>query len=127
MNEMKIPSTKEIAENLLAFCKKGAWQEAYETLYSENASSIEPYQSPIAEVETKGLQAIKDKAKRFDSLIQEVHKIQLSEPIIIQDYIAFSMTMDATIKGKGRGIILSEICLYKIKDGKIVSEEFYYK
>lgn len=61
--------TVEIAERLAELCRKGDWQTAYDELYDEKAKSIEPYSSPIAAIETLGLQAIRDKAKRFDGLI----------------------------------------------------------
>jgi len=36
-----------------------------------------------------------------------------------------TMKMDATIKGGFRNT-LNEICLYKVEDGKILREEFFY-
>jgi hypothetical protein len=115
-----------IAERLIAFCRQGDWQGAYNELYAGDARSVEPYKSPIAEVETTGLQAIMEKAKRFDSLIEKIYEIKVSQPIIMKDHIAFSLTMDADLVGRGRCMILSEICVYKIQDGKIVLEQFFY-
>jgi hypothetical protein len=34
------------------------------------------------------------------------------------------LTMDVTMKGRGR-VKLEEICAYEVKDGKIVSEQFF--
>lgn len=34
------------------------------------------------------------------------------------------MTMDCTMKGHPR-VTVPELCVYKVKDGKIVSEEFF--
>jgi hypothetical protein len=33
--------------------------------------------------------------------------------------------MDVTMKGRGR-MNLEEICVYQVKDGKIVREEFFF-
>ena len=38
--------------------------------------------------------------------------------------IAFTLTMDVTMKGRGR-VKLEEICAYEVKDGKIVMEQFF--
>jgi hypothetical protein len=38
--------------------------------------------------------------------------------------IAFVLDMDVTMKGKDRAN-LTELCVYQVKDGKIVSEEFF--
>jgi len=35
------------------------------------------------------------------------------------------MTLDATMKGRGR-INLEEICVYQVRNGKIVREQFFY-
>jgi limonene-1,2-epoxide hydrolase len=35
------------------------------------------------------------------------------------------MTLDATMTGMGR-MQLDEICVYEVKDGKIVFEQFFY-
>jgi limonene-1,2-epoxide hydrolase len=35
------------------------------------------------------------------------------------------MVLDATIKGMGR-MTLEEVCVYEVKDGKIVVEQFFF-
>ena len=35
------------------------------------------------------------------------------------------MTLDATFKSRGR-MQMEEICLYQVKNGKIVREQFFY-
>src|SRR3989337_2329266 len=119
-------SIADIANNLVMFCEKGNWQGAYNELYDENAKSVEPYKSPIAEIESIGLKAIKDKANRFDALIEKVFSITVSAPVVIDHYISFSLSMDAVMTGRGRGVILSEICVYRVWQGKIVLEQFFY-
>ncbi|SIO37614.1 SnoaL-like domain-containing protein [Chitinophaga niabensis] len=123
---MKETITQEIAYKLISFCKKSDWQGAYDQLFSEDARSIESFKSPIAEIETIGLQAIRDKAKRFDELIEKVHEIKVSEPLIMNNHFSFSLTMDGEMTGKGYTVILSEICIYEVQKGKIVYEQFFY-
>jgi len=35
------------------------------------------------------------------------------------------MGMDVTMKGMGR-VKMEEVCVYKVKDGKVVSEQFFF-
>jgi hypothetical protein len=117
-------TTSEIAGKLAAYCSKCEWESAQNELYAEDAISIEPYAMDGYEKETKGLQAIKEKGRKFDSSVEEFHSVEVSEPLVVENSITFKLTMDLTVKGKGR-MKSSELCLYKVKDGKIISEEFF--
>ena len=57
-------------------------------------------------------------------MVEKVHSIETSEPMVAGNSIAFRMGMDITMKGKGR-MNSPELCVYQVKDGKIVSEEFF--
>lgn len=116
--------TEEIAKRLVEYCRKGEWEAAHTELYDKNATSIEPYSSPEFEKETKGLDAIREKGKKFDSTVEKMHSLETSPPLVAGNTIAFTMTMDMTAKGKGR-MKTSELCLYQVKNGKIVAEEFF--
>jgi hypothetical protein len=116
--------TKEIAEKLVAYCRKADWSGAHDTLYAEDATSTEPYETPQFEKETKGLDAIREKGHKFDSMIEEVHSIETSEPLVAGNSFAFTLAMDITMKGQGR-MKAPELCVYQVKDGKIISEQFF--
>ncbi len=116
--------TKEIAKKLAAYCKKADWEGAQNELYAESAISVEPYSTPEFDKETKGLKAIIDKGQKFTSMVEKVHAIEVSEPLVAGNSIAFVLGMDLTMKGKGR-MNSPELCVYQVKDGKIISEEFF--
>jgi hypothetical protein len=116
--------TKEIAKKLVAYCKKADWTGAHNELYDANAISIEPYVTPEFPKETKGLQAIREKGKKFDAMVEKIHSIQASDPLVAGNSIAFELSMDVTMKGKGR-MNSPELCVYQVKDSKIISEEFF--
>ena len=116
--------TKEIAKKLVAYCRKADWSGAHNELYDANAISIEPYATPEFPKETNGLKAIEEKGKKFDAMVEKIHSIEASEPLVAGNSIAFSLGMDLTMKGKGR-MNSPELCLYQVKDGKIISEEFF--
>ena len=117
-------TTQEIAKRLVDYCRKADWEGAQTTLYSENARSIEPYATPEFEKEVHGLAAIRRKAKVFESIVEMMHSLEVSEPLIAGNSIAFVMEMDVTMKGQGR-MKAPELCVYQVKDGKIISEEFF--
>jgi hypothetical protein len=116
--------TKEIANRLASYCRKGDWDGAQKELYADNAKSIEPYATPAFSKETVGLKAILEKGKKFDNMVEQVHGIDVSDPLVAGNTIAFTMAMDVTMKNQPR-MTTPELCVYQVKDGKIVSEEFF--
>jgi ketosteroid isomerase-like protein len=118
-----VMTTKEIANRLSELFKEGKWDEALE-LFSEDAKSIEPANSPGLQ-SVEGLDNIKKKGKEFNSSVEEMHGGYTSEPIVAGNHIAFAMGMDATFKGMGR-MKMDEIAVYEVKDGKIVKEQFFF-
>lgn len=117
-------STKEIAARLADLCRKGDFEAAQKELFADDAVSIEPHATPVFEKETKGLDQILEKGRKFDSMVQEIHALEVSEPLSAPHSIALTLRMDLTMKEGGR-MDMSELCVYKVKDGKIVSEEFF--
>jgi hypothetical protein len=115
--------TKEIAARLKALCDKGEFETALSELFSPDALSIEPYAANGFEKETKGLPAIRKKGELWNTMVEEQHGFSISEPIIAGQSFALAMTIDVTMKGRGRSA-MTELCIYKVKDGKIISEEF---
>ena len=58
-------------------------------------------------------------------MIEERHGGSFSDPLVSGRYFSVAMTLDATFKGMGRNL-LEEVCVYEVKDGKIVFEQFHY-
>jgi len=58
--------------------------------------------------------------------LSEVHSVSVSEPIIAADHFAISIKMDISYKN-GHRAIMDEIAVYEVNDGKIVSEQFFFK
>ena len=119
-----VMTTQDIANRLKELFNEGKWVEAQTELFSEDVESVEPAHSPGLKT-VKGLDAIKKKAEDFNNMLEEMHGGWVSEPVVAGNFIAFGMGMDATYKGMGRQK-MDEICLYEVKDGKIVKEQFFY-
>ena len=116
-------TTKEVADRLVELCRTGQIQQAQTELYGDTMVSIEPAGAPIEKAE--GLSAVIEKGKQFAGMIEERHGGSITDPVVTGKYFSMGMTLDATMKERGR-VLLEEVCIYKVENGKIVFEEFFY-
>lgn len=118
-----VRSTTEVANRLVEICRQGRFDLAQQELYSDNARSIEPEHTnyPVA----VGREAIEAKGKLWQDFVAEIHGSTVSEPIVAGDHFSIAMVIDATYKSGGRND-MKEICVYQVKDGLIVLEQFFY-
>lgn len=117
-------TTKQIADSLVAMCREGKVEEVKAVFFTEETISIEPREGFLPK-EVKGLKAIQQKAELFISMVDEFYGITLTEPVIAGNYFSIGWQTDIKMKGEDRKLD-NEICLYQVKDGKIISEHFYY-
>jgi hypothetical protein len=120
-------TTQEVADKFYEMGQANQWDKIQDELYSNDAESIEP---PKVEMQggsqyAKGRDALKEKSAKFNSMIEEMHGGYCSKPVVGGDYFSVAMGMDATYKGMGR-MKMDEICVYEVKDGKIVKEQFFF-
>jgi ketosteroid isomerase-like protein len=116
-------TTTEVAEKLVQYCREGKHTQAIDELYADNIVSREVAGSPMEVVE--GKEAVKGKTEYWYSTVQEVHSGVVSDPIVTGNFFAVTMEMDVTYKEGGR-MPMNEIAVYEVKDGQIVSEQFFY-
>ena len=116
-------TTQKIAERLVALCRQGQFEIAQKELYAPDAIGIEPFATPAFPKETKGLDALLEKGRQFTALIEQVHALSVSDPLVAGSSFACAMHLDVTVKGHGR-VSLHELCIYVVKEGKVISEQF---
>ena len=116
-------TTQQVANRLVELCRTGQIFQAQEELYADDITCLEPEHAPAKSA--KGKEEVLEKGKQFASMIEERHGGSFSDPLVSGRYFSVAMTLDATFKGMGRNL-LEEICMYEVKDGKIVFEQFYY-
>lgn len=116
-------STQEVADKLVALCREGRFTEAIDEFYADNIVSFEPKGAPMEH--TEGKEAVKGKTEYWYSTVEEVHSGEISDPVVAGSHFTISMKMDVTYKEGGR-MPMEEIAVYEVKDGKIVSEQFFY-
>jgi hypothetical protein len=114
----------DIANRLFELCHAGQYEQAQDELYSPDALSIEPPQSQGLQ-SAKGLDEIKKKGHAFQQMLEAVHRSEVTGPLVAGNHIAIGLILDATLKGMGRQV-MEELCMYEVKDGKIVKEQFFY-
>ena len=111
-----------IANRLVDLCRQGQLQQAQQELYAEDAVSLKPVNGSFRAV--NGLAAIQEEQATFLSHTQ-IHSISVSGPLVATTYFSVVMTMDMTRQGSGR-VTVNEVCVYKVIDGKIVQEQFFF-
>lgn len=116
--------TKEIANQLVAWCKAGDFEKPYQNLYSPNIVSIENDGTSEGGL-VKGFEGIQQKGEWWKENF-EVHNTTVSEPIVANNWFSLRFEMDTTHKPSGQRSTMSEIAVYEVKDGKIVKEQFFY-
>ncbi|RAJ05157.1 hypothetical protein LX64_02311 [Chitinophaga skermanii] len=114
----------QIAARTAELCSRGEFETAQNELFADNAVSYEQHDSPQFSKETKGLAAIREKGKKWDSMVESVHACEATEPVVAGNTFAFKLRMDVTMKEHGR-MDMDELCVYETKDGKIVAERFF--
>lgn len=116
-------TTQEVANRFTELYRQGKIPQIYQELYAQSCSSHEPPGSewPAAE----GMEAIQKKGERWNSMVEQYHGEEISDPVVSANHFSLAMTMDVTMKGEERSK-MEEICVYKVADGKIVSERFFY-
>ncbi|MGI8582656.1 MAG: SnoaL-like domain-containing protein [Chitinophagaceae bacterium] len=117
-------TTQEIANRLVELCRQGDFKKAQEELLADDAMSIEQEASPAFEKETKGKQAIKEKGEKWNAMVEEMKSIIVSDPLVAANSFALTMRLNVVMKERGP-MDMTELCVYKVKDGKIASEEFF--
>jgi hypothetical protein len=117
-------NTAAIAQHLVEMCRNGKVEEAKEELFAPDIMSIEPVEGALPK-EVQGMEAIRKKADLFVSMVEHFYGNIISDPVVAGDYFSLSWQSDLQMKGGVRQTNI-EICVYKTRDGKIISEQFFY-
>ncbi len=117
-------TTQEVADKFYELAEANQMDKIQEDLYADDAESIEPEKSQMFK-NVKGKEALKKKSEEFNSLIEEMYGGWTSKPVVGGNFFSVGMGMDVKMKGMDR-MNMDEICVYEVKDGKIVKEEFFY-
>ncbi len=114
--------TQTLANRLVELCRKGEFNTCYKELFNPNFKSIEADGSVCT-----GMEEIGKKGAEWNAGIEAFHGSSVSEPIVAGNHFSLTMSMDLQYKGDSHVSKFEEICVYEVKDGKIVKEQFFYE
>jgi ketosteroid isomerase-like protein len=118
-------TTKEVADILVKHCSAGKFDEATKALYSPDIVSMEAGAPPGGSRETKGLAAVMAKGEWWVAN-HEVHSVKVEGPLVAGSHFTVTFKLDVTFKPQNKRFTMEEVAVYKVADGKIVYEEFFY-
>jgi hypothetical protein len=115
-------STEAVAKDLVALCKEGKFDEAGEKYWADDVLSVEAMGDMR---ESHGKAAAKAKGEWWAGA-HDVHGVTVEGPYVNGDEFTVRFTMDITQKDNGNRMTMDEVALYRVKDGKIAEERFFY-
>jgi ketosteroid isomerase-like protein len=117
-----MPTTQEIAQDLVAMLKRGEFDASGEKYWADDVVSLEPIEGDMARVEGKA--GVRAKGEWWTAN-HEVHDVLVEGPYVHGDQFVVRFKMELTPKG-GERMTLDEVGVYAVKDGKIAEERFFY-
>ena len=119
-------STDTIARRLVELVRAGKFDQVYDELFADDAKNIEMPETAEGPLGNAiGLTAMRKKSADWFAGVEQMHSFSCGDPIVAGNWFALPMKLDVTFKGQGR-MQMEEICLYRVKDGKVVLEQFFY-
>jgi len=117
-------TTQEVASLFNELAKQEKWFEIQDEFFADNVASIDPPGSPYFGY-AKGTAPVRKKGEDFVKKITAVHSAATTAPIVSGNHFAVGRAIDITQQDFGR-IQINQIMLYEVKDGQIISEQFFY-
>jgi len=124
MTTTEILTTKEVAARFSELAKQEKWFEIQDELFADDVKSIDPPHSPYFGY-AEGKASVRKKGEDFVKRIEAAHKRYTTEPVVGGNHFAVGREVDITVQGHGR-IQINQIMMYEVKDGRIISEQFFY-
>jgi len=112
-------STSTVAGRLIELCKEGKFLEAQHELYDTDIISIDPDGS-----KTVGSVNMNAKEQEFLARVEKFHKIYWSDPLIAGSYFTVILKLEIEFRKIGYKSI-EEVCVYQVRNDKIVFEQFF--
>ena len=116
-------TTQEVADRFFELAQQGNFEQIQNELFDDKAKSIEPATSNWQNVQ--GLDKIKEKAQQWQTMVEEMHGGYTNKPQVAGNFFVCIMGMDVTVKGQPR-MKMDEVAVYEVKEGKIISEQFFF-
>ena len=119
-----IYTTQQVAARFNELAQQEKWFEIQDEFFSEDVKSIDPPNSPYFGY-AEGKAAVRKKGEDFVKRIEAVRRAYTTAPIVAGNHFAVGREIDITVQPHGR-IQINQVMLYEVRDGQIVSEQFFY-
>jgi ketosteroid isomerase-like protein len=116
-------NTQEIAKDVATLCAQGKFDESGEKYWAEDVVSVEA--GGQGDLVSHGKAAARAKGEGFMGA-HEIHGVKVEGPWVNGDQFGVRFTMDMTNKQNGQRMMMDEIGVYTLKNGKIAEERFFY-
>ncbi len=120
----KAYTVHEVALRFNELAQQEKWFEIQDAFFADDVKSIEPSGSPYMGY-AEGKDAVRKKGEGFVKTITAFHGASTTAPVIAGNHFAVGREVDITVQQHGR-IQMKQIMLYEVRDGKIISEQFFY-
>jgi hypothetical protein len=120
-------TTTEVANRYYELAKANNWPQILDELCSADLVNKEPEHVTARGLQsiTSGLDAVKAKGIANREKIEAVHSQHCSAPLVAGNFFTVILGRDITFKGMPR-MNKEEIAVFELKDGKIITEQFFY-
>lgn len=118
-------TTSEVAKRYYELIQMHQYEQIQRELYTPDAVSIEPDNDSNLPLVVTGIEALQQKEGLFFSQVEEMYGGYMSEPVVSTFFFSMMTGMDVTMRGKQRKK-KEQICVFEVRNGKIVKEQFYY-
>ena len=120
-------TTQEIANRYYELANQSKWIEIQEEFHDDTVVSQEPEHAASRgiQVVVKGGEAVRAKTMANREMIETIHSQSCGEPIVAGNFFSVVLKRDVTYKNRPRAQ-LEELCVFQVKEDKIVLEQFFY-
>src|SRR5207237_8137366 len=115
-------TAKELT-NVIYECGTRDWMESVDYLYAEDIVSVGRHAMENMPAERHGLDQVRGKPDWWEKSF-EVHSSKVGGPFVARDTFVVQFDVDVTEKASKKRTQMSEVGIYKVKDGKVAHEEF---
>jgi hypothetical protein len=117
-------TTHEVASRFSELARQEKWFEIQDELFAEDVKSIEP-PSAIHLQNAEGKEAVRKKGEDWVKRIEALHSAHTTQPIVAGNFFCVGREKEMTVREIGR-IEIKQIMMYEVRNGKIISERFFY-
>lgn len=118
------PSMAYMVNDFMSIVRKGRFLDAIQRFYSDDIVSIESYGTEHFPKEQQGIEAIKEKNRKWLEM-NDIHHMEAIGPMMGENMFSVVYKFDVTCKINGR-MQMEEMAWYTVENGKIVREQFFY-